>query len=106
MIDNVVANYKIVEKLGEGGMGAVYKAIDFMAAREVAIKMLRPEFARQSHVVARFRSEAKALAKLNHPNIATGERLHPELRTCHTQRVRLELLLHESGRGCSGSWSL
>jgi serine/threonine protein kinase len=71
VIGNVVANYKIVEKLGEGGMGAVYKAIDFMTEREVAIKMLRPDLTRQVGVVARFRSEAKALAKLNHPNIAT-----------------------------------
>lgn len=71
MTGNVVANYKIIEKLGEGGMGTVYKAIDFMADREVAVKMLRPELARQPHVVSRFRSEAKALARLNHPNIAT-----------------------------------
>jgi serine/threonine protein kinase len=71
VIGNVVGNYKIIEKIGEGGMGAVYKAIDFMAEREVAVKMLRPELARQPHVVSRFRSEAKALARLNHPNIAT-----------------------------------
>jgi serine/threonine-protein kinase len=71
MIGNVVANYKIVERLGVGGMGAVYKAIDFMIEREVAIKVLRPEFARRPEIVARFRSEATALAKLNHPSIAT-----------------------------------
>ena len=71
MIGNVVGNYKITETLGEGGMGAVYKGVDLMLEREVAIKMLRPELSRQPQIVERFRSEAVTLAKLNHPNIAT-----------------------------------
>ncbi|HKG23216.1 MAG TPA: serine/threonine-protein kinase, partial [Blastocatellia bacterium] len=71
MIGNVVGNYKITETLGEGGMGAVYKGVDLMLEREVAIKMLRPELSRQPQLVERFRSEAVTLAKLNHPNIAT-----------------------------------
>ncbi len=70
MIGNVVGNYKITEKIGEGGMGEVFKGIDIMLEREVALKMLRPELVRQPYLVERFRSEAVTLAKLNHPNIA------------------------------------
>lgn len=71
MIGRIVGNYKIVEALGEGGVGMVYKGVDTMLDREVAIKVLRPELASQTSVVERFRSEAVTLAKLNHPNIAT-----------------------------------
>jgi serine/threonine-protein kinase len=52
-------------------MGAVFKGVDLMLEREVAIKMLKPELARQPNVVERFRTEAVTLAKLNHPNVAT-----------------------------------
>ena len=72
MIGNIIgSNFKITAKLGEGGMGAVYKGVDMMTEREVAIKALRPELASQPEVAERFRSEAVTLAKLNHPNIAT-----------------------------------
>lgn len=71
MIGRIVGNYKIVQALGEGGVGMVYKGVDTMLDREVAIKVLRPELASQTSVVDRFRSEAVTLAKLNHSNIAT-----------------------------------
>ncbi len=70
MIGQTVGQYKILEKLGEGGMGTVYKAIDVMVERQVAIKMLRAEIARQPELVERFRAEAVTLAKLNSPGIA------------------------------------
>src|SRR5262244_4414224 len=71
MIGSIVGNYRVTERIGEGGMGAVYKGVDLMLEREVAIKALRPELSRQPDVVERFRAEAVTLAKLNHPNIAT-----------------------------------
>jgi len=71
MIGRTVGNYKLIAKLGEGGMGAVYKGVDLMVEREVAVKVLRPEIARQPEILERFRAEAVALAKLNHSHIAT-----------------------------------
>ncbi|MBV8857303.1 MAG: serine/threonine protein kinase [Acidobacteria bacterium] len=71
MIGQVFGNYKVTQKLGEGGMGEVYRGVDMMLEREVAIKFLRPELASQAQVVERFRSEAVTLAKLQHANIAT-----------------------------------
>src|SRR5215470_2034242 len=71
MVGNTIGNYKILAQIGEGGMGAVYRGVDLMLEREVAIKVLRPELARQPQIVERFRAEAVTLAKLNHTNIAT-----------------------------------
>ncbi|MEP7346662.1 MAG: protein kinase, partial [Gemmatimonadaceae bacterium] len=71
MIGTTIGNYRIVERLGDGGMGAVYRAVDEMLDRDVAIKVLRPELARQATLIERFRQEAIALARLNHPRIAT-----------------------------------
>ncbi len=79
MIGQIIGNYKIETKLGEGGMGAVYKGVDTMLDREVAIKALRPELASQTAIVERFRSEAVTLAKLNHPNIAALYTISAEL---------------------------
>ena len=66
-----IAHYKLTSKLGAGGMGEVYRAIDTRLDREVAIKMLPDELARDPERLARFTREAKVLASLNHPNIAT-----------------------------------
>jgi serine/threonine-protein kinase len=71
MIPQTFGNYRLVEKLGEGGMGTVYLGVDVMLERKVAIKMLLPEIASQQDIVERFRAEAVTLARLNHPSIAT-----------------------------------
>src|SRR6476619_6943464 len=62
--------YRVVAKLGEGGMGEVYRAKDTQLDRDVAIKVLPESFALDADRVARFTREAKTLASLNHPNIA------------------------------------
>ena len=62
-------HYRVVEKIGEGGMGAVWKATDSTLDRDVAIKVLPADFASDAERLARFEREAKVLASLNHPNI-------------------------------------
>jgi serine/threonine protein kinase/Tol biopolymer transport system component len=70
MINSTIAHYRITAKLGQGGMGEVYRATDTKLDREVAIKVLPQSFADDPVRVARFAREAKVLASLNHPNIA------------------------------------
>lgn len=69
MIGEILGNYRVLKKLGEGGMGAVYLARDLGLEREVALKVIAPELARNPQLMARFRVEAIAQAKLNHSNI-------------------------------------
>src|SRR4030043_974664 len=70
MIGKTLNHYQVSEKLGAGGMGEVYRAKDQKLGRDVAIKVLPEEFAKDADRVARFQREAKLLASLNHPNIA------------------------------------
>jgi serine/threonine-protein kinase len=71
MIGTRVAGYQILDKLGEGGMGVVYKAVDVSLDRVVALKALTAELAKNPELEQRFRAEARAQASLNHVNLAT-----------------------------------
>jgi serine/threonine protein kinase len=69
MIPTQLDDYRIVRELGSGGMGTVYEAVHIKLSRRVAIKLMRPEHARDPEVETRFLNEARALTRVAHPSI-------------------------------------
>src|SRR5690348_1463464 len=70
-IGQTLGHYRILEEIGKGGMGVVYRALDEHLNREIAIKVLPPGALQDERARKRFRKEAQSLSQLNHPNIAT-----------------------------------
>ena len=96
-----LGHYEVISLLGKGGMGEVWRAKDTKLGREVAIKTLPEEFAKDADRLARFEREAKLLASLNHPNIAAiyGLEEHEGTRFLVLELVEGDTLAHRLRRG-------
>ena len=92
MIGRVLLNYRILEKLGEGGQGTVYKAVDTTLDRPIVIKVLPPELTDKTSNLTRFEREAKLASSLDHPNICTIFGLH------RVEGVHFIAMQHVEGR--------
>ncbi len=97
-------HYRLTDKIGEGGMGVVWKAVDTTLDREVAIKILPESFAADPERLARFGREAKLLASLNHPNIAAIYGIHKHAGTTHF--LAMELIDGEDLQQCMSRGAL
>ena len=103
MIGSTLSNFEIKSKLGEGGMGEVWLAEDTKLGREVALKLLPADVAGDADRLARFEREAKVLASLNHPNIATLFGLET-VSLCHPERAdQVELFRQARGAPSAAS---
>ena len=94
--EQMLAHYRLVEKIGEGGMGVVWKALDTKLNRHVALKILPPELTSDDERRLRFQREAQAAAALDHPNIAV---IHEIGEHEDTPYIAMQLLEGESLRG-------
>src|SRR5215468_10717030 len=94
-IGSQLGSHEITALLGKGGMGEVYRARDIKLKREVAIKILPDEFARDPDRISRFQREAEVLASLNHPNIAA---IYDVEEASGARYLVLELVEGEAGR--------